>query len=244
MVVAALLIGRTTYTHVPALTHRSRAGAQAAARRAHVRLTFGYRHDGARAGMVIGQTPRAGGRVTTGSTIHLTLSRGPALVSVLNVRGEQVRDAQQSLRGVRLRSVVRHVPAPGTAPGTVVGQTPAGGRNVPRGLTVKLSVAEVPQWRTVAMFAGRSSGAVHIIGSHWRIVYRMAFNGTCTWLVFCSGPTARVLKAGTGRYVAGFGLQDGTGQVQSFATGAGSYAVDVTPGGDDAGWSMQVQDDY
>jgi hypothetical protein len=32
--------------------------------------------------------------------------------------------------------------------------------------------------------------------------------------------------------------------VQSFATGSGTYEVQVTPGGDDAGWSLEVQDNY
>ena len=71
----------------------------------------------------------------------------------------------------------------------------------------------------------------------------MAFQGTCTWILFCYGPSARVTDA-AGRYVAGFGLSDGSGQVQSFATGAGTYEVRVTPGGDDAGWSIEVQDYY
>jgi hypothetical protein len=124
-----------------------------------------------------------------------------------------------------------------------VGQTPSGGHR-PRGSTVTLSVAEVPQWRTVTTFSGRSSGAVKIIGRRWRLVYRMAFTGTCTWILFCSGPTTRVIDAAGGRYVAGFGLQDGTGKVQSFDTGAGSYEIQVTPGSDDAGWSLQVQDLY
>lgn len=182
--------------------------------------------------------------MTTRSTVHVTVSTGPAPVPVLGVRGERLVDAEQSLHGVGLRTSVREVPAPDSAPGTVVGQHPARGRSVAHGSTVTLSVAEVPQWRTVATFDGRSSGPVPIIGRHWRIVYRMAFNGTCTWLLFCSGPTARVIAPATGRYVAGFGLQDGTNQVQSFATGAGSYEVQVTPGGDAAGWSLQIQDDY
>ena len=57
----------------------------------------------------------------------------------------------------------------------------------------------------------------------------MAFQGTCTWILFCSGPTARVMHAGSGDYVAGFGLQNGTGQGQSFDTGAGTYEIQVTP---------------
>jgi hypothetical protein len=109
---------------------------------------------------------------------------------------------------------------------------------------VTLSVAEVPRWHTVTTLTGRDSGAFHIIGRRWRIVYTMGFHGTCTWILFCSGPTARIVDPGTGRYVAGFGLQNGTGQLQSFDSGAGSYEVRVTPGGDDAGWSLQVQDDY
>jgi hypothetical protein len=33
-------------------------------------------------------------------------------------------------------------------------------------------------------------------------------------------------------------------QVQTFATKPGTYQLKVTPGGDEARWSMQVQDDY
>ena len=45
----------------------------------------------------------------------------------------------------------------------------------------------------------------------------MAFQGTCTWIFFCSGPTARLIDAGTGQTVRGFGLSDGSGQTQTFA---------------------------
>ena len=178
-----------------------------------------------------------------GTAVALTISRGPAPVQVLNVVHSSVGDAQRALHGLGFHTVLRNVPAPGTAPGTVVGQTPASGQR-PRGSTVTLSVAEVPSWHTVTTFTGGDSGAFRIIGRHWRVVYTMGFRGTCNWILFCSGPTARVVDAATGRYVAGFGLQNGTGQVQSFDSGAGSYAVRVTPGGDDAGWSVQVQDDY
>jgi hypothetical protein len=164
-------------------------------------------------------------------------------VHVLSVVDQNVADAESSLRRLGLRTKVREIAAPSRKPGTVVGQTPAGGER-PKGSTVTLNVAEIPTWHTVTTFSGRSSGAVKITGRQWRLVYRMAFQGTCTWLLFCSGPTARVVDAGSGNYVAGFGLQDGTGQVQSFATGAGSYDIQVTPGGDRAGWVVQVQDLY
>jgi hypothetical protein len=180
--------------------------------------------------------------VPDGATVRLTISRGPAPVPVISARNLALGDAERLLHNLGLRTAVREVPAPGTKPGTVVGQDPAGGSR-PRGSTVSLSVAEVPRWRPVTTFTGRSSGAFHITGQRWRIVYRMAFRGTCTWVLFCSGPAARVTDA-TGHYVAGFGLNNGDGQVQSVAGGPGTYDVEVIPGGDDAGWSLQVQDDY
>jgi serine/threonine-protein kinase len=243
MVAAALVIGHTTYTRVPSVLHRSRASALSALRRAHLRATTQRAYALAAAGTVIGQAPRRRTRVARGTTVHLTISRGPAPVHVISFVHQSAADAQRSLHALGLRTAVRDVPAPGTRPGIVVGQTPAGGER-PRGSTVALSVAEVPRWHTVTTFTGRDSGAFHIIGRRWRIVYTMGFHGTCTWILFCSGPTARVVDPGTGRYVAGFGLQSGTGQLQSFDSGAGSYEVRVTPGSDDAGWSLQVQDDY
>lgn len=243
MVAAALVIGHTTYTRVPSVLHRSRGGALAALRRAHLRATTHRAYALAAAGTVIGEAPRGHTRVARGTTVQLTISHGPAPVHVLSVVHQSVADAQRSLHDLKFRTAVRQVAAPGTAPGTVVGQTPAGGER-PRGSLVTLNVAEVPRWHDVTTFTGGDSGAFHIAGQHWRIVYTMGFHGTCTWILFCSGPTARVVDARTRRYVAGFGLQNGTGQVQSFTSGAGSYDVRVTPGGDDAGWSLQVQDLY
>lgn len=242
MVAAALVIGHTTYTRVPSVLHRSQDRARAELRRAHLRTTAHRTFSAAPPGTVIGESPGAHARVARGTTVRLTVSRGPAPVQVLPVVHQNVSDAQRTLRALGLHTKVSHVPAPGTTPGTVVAQTPAGGTQRPKGSMVTLSVAEVPSWHTVTTFDGRSSGPVKIIGRQWRVVYRMAFQGTCTWILFCSGPTARVVDAGSGRYVAGFGLQNGIGQVQSLNSGAGSYEIQVTPGGDQAGWSVQVQD--
>jgi eukaryotic-like serine/threonine-protein kinase len=243
MVAAALVIGHTTYTRVPSVLRHSQDRALSALRRAHLRATTHTRYASASAGTVIGEAPGGHTRVARGTTVHLTVSRGPAPVQVLSVVHESLTDAENTLHRLGLRTTVRDVPAPATAPGVVVGQRPAGGQR-PRGSMVTLNVAEVPSWHTVTTFTDRDSGAFHIIGRHWRIVYTMGFQGTCTWILFCSGPTARVVDAANGGYVAGFGLQNGSGQIQGFDTGAGSYAVRVTPGGDEAGWSVQVQDDY
>jgi hypothetical protein len=72
----------------------------------------------------------------------------------------------------------------------------------------------------------------------------MGFDGTCTWILFCSGPTARVVDGGTGPTVRGFGLLNGTSQTQTFATGPGAFDLRVTPGGDAASWSIAIEDYY
>ena len=242
MVAAAVLIGRTSHTHVPTLTRLSRGRALAAARRAHVKVHFDRAYAMAAAGTVIAQHPGAGTEVTSGSAVRLTLSRGPAPVHVVNTKGTAVSDAQQTLDRLHLRTTVRQVAAPGTKPGIVVGQDPARG-TTRRGTLVTLSVAEVPRWHTVTTFSGRGSGPIQIRGGHWRIVYRMAFQGTCTWVLFCSGPGVRVTDT-SGRYVAGFGLSNGDQQVQNLSSGPGTYDVQVIPGADDATWSLSVQDNY
>ena len=107
-----------------------------------------------------------------------------------------------------------------------------------------LSVAETPSWRPLTTFQGGDSGAFHISGERWRLVYSMAYQGTCTWIFFCSGPTAHVVNATTGKDVGSFGLNDGSGELRAFSTGPGTYEVRVTPGGDNADWSVQVDDYY
>ena len=160
MVAAALVIGHTTYTRVPSVRHLHKGRAVAVLRHAHLRVTTGSRHAMTAAGTVIGQTPAARTRVSQGTSVHLTVSSGPAPVPVVPVVHQRAADAVKSLQGVGLHTKVHLVASPGTTPGTVVGQTPAGGTQRPRGSTVTLNVAEVPSWHTVTTFSGRNSGAV------------------------------------------------------------------------------------
>ncbi len=248
-VAAALLAGGLALggapelTRVPELVHLDRGRAVALARRAHLLLTLAGRYDPAPAGTVIAQRPSPGARVSSGTRVRAVLSRGPAPVPLPTLSGQSVADAERTLRSLGLRPQARQVPAPGTVPGTVTGQSPAGGL-AGAGSIVVLSVAETPTWRTVGTFTGGASGPFTIRGARWRIVYRMAFQGTCTWILFCDGPAARVLDAATGRTVAGFGLTEGSAQSQVFDTGPGTYELRVAPGGDAAAWSVTVQDWY
>jgi hypothetical protein len=176
--------------------------------------------------------------------VRVVISRGPAPVQLPAVVTESAGDAEHSLRSLGLRALTREVPAPGRAPGTVTAQRPAAGTAVPMQSTVTLDVAEVPRYRPLTTFSATGSSPLHIIGERWRIAYRMRFDGVCTWIFFCSGPTARVVNVATGATVARFGLSDGGEQYRSLATGPGEYEIRVQPGGDTASWSVGVEDLY
>jgi hypothetical protein len=163
------------------------------------------------------------------------------VVRVVGVASRAAASASFSRLG--LHTTVTQIAAPGTAPGTVIRTSPGAGRHVAKGSTVSLFVAETPRWRPLDTITDTRPVTLRIRGTRWRVVYTMAYHGTCTWIVFCSGPHARISTA-SGVPVTSFGMNDGGTQVQTFSTGPGTYQVKVTPGGDEARWSMQVEDDY
>jgi hypothetical protein len=74
------------------------------------------------------------------------------------------------------------------------------------------------------------------------MVYRMDYVGMCTFIIFCDGPTAHVRDTGGGARATDFDLDRGARHVWTFASGAGTYDIDITPGSDTARWSVEVQD--
>ena len=114
-------------------------------------------------------------------------------------------------------------------------------------LASRLSVAETPTWRALTSLSGDAGGHTvpfRILGTRFRVVYRMSYAGMCTFFFFCEGPSARVVNLTTGATVAQFGLQDGGTQNQVVDAGAGLYLLSITPGGDTASWSLTVDDYY
>jgi hypothetical protein len=91
---------------------------------------------------------------------------------------------------------------------------------------------------------GRASVPFTIRGSRWRIVYSMSYQGMCTFIVFCSGPSAQVADLRRSTTSGSFDLGEGDGQTRTFDSGPGLYQVKVSPGSDSASWSVQVQDYY
>jgi beta-lactam-binding protein with PASTA domain/predicted Ser/Thr protein kinase len=95
------------------------------------------------ANTVFAQNPVGDTKADQGSTVQLTVSTGPPKpgpVSVPNLVGEPLAQAQQDVAKVGLKS--RVLTQPSSQPsGTVFNQTPAAGSSVPSGSTVTLTVS-------------------------------------------------------------------------------------------------------
>ena len=88
-------------------------------------------------GTVMDQSP-SGGTAPRGSTVTITVSKGPDVVIVPDLRGKKVEDAQRELAALGLQSKVDR-PFPG-GPGVVRQTDPSAGTKVKRGSTVTLGV--------------------------------------------------------------------------------------------------------
>jgi serine/threonine-protein kinase len=240
----AAILTRPAQVRVPALQGLSQAALRARLSRAHLRPRTVRRYSSATPGLVIGQRPAVGVEVATGTRVTVIVSTGPPPVRVPKVTGFSASDAQNLIRQLGLLVRTEPVPGFGAAVGSVVTQSPAPRVSLRHAGTVTLDVAEAPRWRDVTGFDGRQSVPFQIRGKRWRMVYRMGYSGTCTFILFCSGPTARIRSLSTGNQPGSFGLNSGTGQSQVFDTGPGTYQASVTPGGDSARWSVEVQDWY
>jgi eukaryotic-like serine/threonine-protein kinase len=244
LVAAAIMIGGVRHVRVPKLDGLTRAAASRRAHRAHLTPVFRSSFSEARKGAVIGQSPSPGARVRQGATVSLVLSKGPPPVAIPGLTGSSEASAQSDLRKLRLLATITHVPAPGVTPGVVTHQDPAPGTKLFPGSTVSLSVAEAPRWRALTTLTGNQSVPFRIRGTRWRLVYRMGFKGTCTFIFVCSGPSAHAANLTKGTSAGSFDLNEGSGQIWTFPTGPGLYQVSISPGSDTATLSVQVQDWY
>ena len=245
MLAAGLIAGSGDRVRVPRLlglrAHRIETQARALA----LRVVLRHRYSARPRGTAIAQTPQAGRRVDQGALLTAVLSAGPRPVKVPQLAGRPVADAEAALAAEHLGARVRTIIAPGVPGGTVTSQSPAPGVRVAPHASVRIDVAETPRWQALATLAGgdhTASVPFTVRGSHWRVVYTMSYAGTCTWIVFCSGPTATV----TGAHGAtrSFGLTDGGRHSQVFAAAPGRYTLRVDPGSDSTRWTTWIQDWY
>jgi eukaryotic-like serine/threonine-protein kinase len=244
MAVAAKVLTGPATVLLPHLRGHGEGRIDATLKPLHLHASFAHAYDDqVPPGAVVSQSPAAGARVKEGSTIQVVLSRGPRPIDVPSLAGEAFSAAAGRLGRIHLHARASYVPAPGTAPGIVTGQSPGAGHQLHPGATVGLLVAETPSWRPVTSFSGTQSGQsvpFHIRGTQWQIVYSMSYQGTCDFVFWCNGPSAQVI--GTGSTNKSFDLSTGTGQSRVFKTGPGVYQIAVTSGWDDAQWSIEVED--
>jgi eukaryotic-like serine/threonine-protein kinase len=247
MIVGALLIGAPSYVRVPKLHGLKQTAVMTKLERAHLVGSFSQSYDNAERGTVIGQSPGALARVKQGSTIAVVVSRGPRPIEVPLLVGQAASDAEALLKHFGLNATANQVAAPGAQPGTVTSQSPPAHQLLPPHGRVTLSVAEVPQWRAVTSFSGEGLGRsvpFRIRGSEWRMVYGMRYDGMCTFIFWCSGPSAQAARLSNGWSANSFSLNTGENQTRVFQTGPGIYQVQITPGSDTAFWTVEVEDYY
>jgi len=246
MLVAAIVLAAGPTVKVPGVKALTKGAADAKLHRAHLGVHFFTRFDpGVKPGRVVEQTPGPGTQVKQDSTVQVELSKGPPPVAVPKLIGLQSGDAVAKLHKANLTAKVTTVAAPGTPPGQVTAQSTPAGHHLSVHSTVTLSAAETPSWREVTSFSGDGGGQsvpFNIRGSQWRVVYQMAYDGTCEFVLFCDGPSGQVIGAGASSAGKSFGLNEGNGQTQVFKTGPGQYQIAIKPGLDSAHWSMTVQD--
>jgi beta-lactam-binding protein with PASTA domain len=125
---------------VPAVVGSSRQQASSALRDAgfnpRVRLAFSAKAKGT----VIGQDPAAGEKLKQGSNVSVLVSRGPAFVSVPNLRGLTEAVAASKLTALGLKANVFRVPS-NRSEGTVIAQQPQPDQRVQRGQAVRINVS-------------------------------------------------------------------------------------------------------
>jgi serine/threonine-protein kinase len=247
MVAAAIVIAPGGRVSVPYFRGLSRASIAAKASHVNLQTAFGARYDQAPRGIAITQSPSPGTRVADGTTVRVELSAGPPPVEVPRFLDQPSANAQATLQRLGLHASLTQVPAPGVGGGIVIRQSPAAGANLSAGSSVALSVAETPRWRPLTSFAGDGNGRsvpFRIRGTRWQVVYSMGYEGTCTLLFICSGPSAKVANLHPGSNATQFDLNDGSDQTQRFESGPGLYQISVAPGSDTARWSIEIEDYY
>jgi len=132
-----------------------------------------------------------------------------------------------------------------TAAGIAIEQDPSSGTRVADGATVHVVLSSGPQWRALTTFTGINSGEsvpFRILGAKWRVVYHMAYVGSCTLLFVCFGPSAEVNNLTTGASFGSFELGESATETHIFDSGPGLYRLEISGGHDSARWSMTVED--
>ncbi|HVL30774.1 MAG TPA: PASTA domain-containing protein [Solirubrobacteraceae bacterium] len=111
-----------------------------------------------RVNRVIAQDPSGRSQAEQGSTVQIRVSTGPEQIAIPNVVGRSESDARSALERAGFTVAVEQQEDAEADPGTVLSQSPAGGRAA-RGATIRITVAAEPSRVTVPDVVGRSQNA-------------------------------------------------------------------------------------
>jgi beta-lactam-binding protein with PASTA domain/tRNA A-37 threonylcarbamoyl transferase component Bud32 len=143
---------------VPNVAQQSLANAQAALIQAGFTVAVNHRYDeNIAAGVVLATSPAGGARVAPESTVEVTVSDGPAPVTIPDVSGQATYAAAAQVLGAkRLSPVAQNAYSDTVAVGGVIGTNPPAGTSVPRDSHVAVLISQGPQPVTVPNLAGQS----------------------------------------------------------------------------------------
>lgn len=138
---------------VPAVEGTQQAVAVARLRNAGLSFRSDLETNNAPPGRVLVQTPGAGAALEKGARVHLSVSRGPAVVAVPTLTGIQRAGAIRVLRSLKLtpEPTLRASSQPA---GTVISQSPLAGDKVAKGSAVLFAVSEGPRLISVPSLRG------------------------------------------------------------------------------------------
>jgi serine/threonine-protein kinase len=148
-----LIIGLSTwwlssgrYTKIPAMRGLTVSSATADLRNLGMHVRLGQEvHNPLAKGEVISTSPRAGSKATHGSTVTLTVSLGPVLISMPNVTGQSLDQAKATVTSAHLTvGQVLSATSSSVPVGNVISTTPVAYTNWPQNRPVTLTVSVGP----------------------------------------------------------------------------------------------------
>ena len=127
---------------VPSVVTMSVDEATVALKKAGLKIEIGERvaSDNIPQDVIASQSPESGASADTGSAVIVTVSSGPASVSIPEVGGRGVGDADAALRDAGLIPAYDYAFEPGNPVGVVINVNPSPGTHVRHGSTVVLTI--------------------------------------------------------------------------------------------------------
>ncbi len=157
---AYYLLSTTTQVTVPRVVGKQLSVAQPALKHAGFRVKVNYHRSHRHSGIVLAESPAGGTQADSGSTVTLTVSRGPGRVTVPQVQGLTLAAAKAAIRKAGLRvGTVQSVNDSQYPAGQVSSSSPFGGQPEPPGTRVNLFVSAGPAKKTVPNVTGQTESA-------------------------------------------------------------------------------------